>query len=187
MVREILVDWTTVNGGGKTSVMYFLDGTTVADQRAALGTWLASLEGGLHNTTSYFVRQEGRQLNTSTGALEGAWTETTDYSGTGTLTSGQPVPDATQILIRWSTDHVVNGRFLRGRTYIPGTTTTNVAGGNLAATIVSSYTTDSNTFVNAGVQLAIWHRPINGVGGVAWAVDSAQCWSEFAVQRRRRG
>lgn len=187
MVREIIVDWTTVNGGGKSSILYWIEATPVEQQRAALGAWLASLEGGLHNTTSYNVRPEGRELDTTTGTLVGAWTEATDYSGTGTLTSGQPVPDATQILIRWSTDHVVNGRFLRGRTYIPGTTTTNVSGGNLAASIVTSYTTDSNTLVNSGNQLAIWHRPINGVGGVAWAVDSAQCWSEFAVQRRRRG
>lgn len=187
MVREILVDWTTASGGGKVSVLYFLEATTVAEQRAALGTWLGGLAGGLHSTTQYSVRTEGRELDTSTGALTGAWVEPTVYAGAGTASGGQPIADATQVLVRWQTGNIVGGRFLQGRTYIPGLMTSNVAGGNLAPTVRSAYAGHSGNLVSAAVQLAVWHRPTGGAGGEAWAVEAASVWTELAVQRRRRG
>lgn len=135
MVREILVDWTTAAGTGKRSVMFFNEVTAVADQRAALDDFLTAFCGGLDNTTSYVIETAGRELSTTTGELIGAWAEPTVYTGTGTI-SGECVPDAAQVLVRWDTGNIVGGRFLRGHTYIPGLSTLNLLNGNLTPTAV---------------------------------------------------
>lgn len=187
MVREIIVEWTTITGGGKRSVLYFDEATAVSDQRSEIHNWLTDLAGGLHTSTAWNVATSGRELDTATGTLTGIWSETTARNGAGSLATGQPVPDAAQILIQWTTGVVVNGRVIRGRTYIPGTSTANVANGNLAESVRASYATDSNTFVGATPSFVIWHRPRSGAGGVAVVVDAADCWREFGVQRNRRG
>lgn len=187
MVREIRVRWNTASGVGGVSVLYFDQTPAVAEQRAALQGWLANLEGGLHNTTSYEIETSGRELDTSSGALVGAWADPTPQAGTGTISGGSPVPDATQVLIRWYTGDVVAGRFLSGRTYIPGLAGVNVSGGNLAPTVMASYATDSQAYIDGTLGPVIWHRPTNGVGGVARPVTAASVWGELAVQRRRRG
>lgn len=187
MVREILVQWTTNTGGGKYSVLYFDESTLVADQRSQLATYLATMNGGLHNSTSWNIATSGRVLDTASGTLTGLWNDATARNGVGTVSTGQVVPDATQILVQWLTNVVVNGRVVRGRTYIPGTSTANVTAGNLAPTVRSSFQTDANAFVAACPSFRVWHRPTNKVGGVAVGVSAATCWGEFAIQRRRRG
>jgi hypothetical protein len=186
MVREIIVDWTTQNGSGKASVFYFIEGTPVADQRLSLSACLANIDGGLDNSTVWTIRTTGRELDTATGALTGAWTEATSRTGTGGV-SGEPVPDAVQVLFQWHTGEIVNGRFLRGRTFIPGLAAANVVNGNLSAGIVTLFEGYGDTLIATADQLAVWHRPVAGAGGSAEAVSDCTVWPELAVLRRRRG
>lgn len=187
MVREILVDWTTASGGGKVSVFHFIEASPVEGQREALSDFLTACNSTLAASTSWSIRQEGRELNTVTGQLTGAWTESTSYGGAGSPGNTSVLADATQVLVRWYTDHVVDGRFLRGRTYLPGIFRNVSEGGNVYPASVSTITASGNVLAASGQQLCIWHRPKNGAGGVTWAVDTCSVWSEFAVQRRRRG
>lgn len=186
MVREIIVDWTTPSGAGKASVLYFIEATAVASQRAALSTFIEALQAVQSSQCSYTIRTVGREMVTATGALSGAWAEPTVYTGTGNLAQ-EPLPDASQALIRWSTDHIVGSRFLQGRTFVPCLTTNGVDDGNVAAATLTSIQTAASALVAAGVQFAVWHRPVAGAGGEAWAVDVAAAQKEFAVLRRRRG
>lgn len=186
MVREILVDWTTPAGGGQVSVFHFIEATAVASQRAALSTFLNSIDNNCTTSTSWSIRQSGRDVDTATGALVASWGDSTSYTAPGSI-AGSPVADATQGLIRWNTGRVVAGRFLRGRTYIPGISSASIANGNLLSTTQTAFATAGAALVTAGVQLAVWHRPKAGSGGEAWAVQTASAWQEFAVLRRRRG
>lgn len=186
MVREILVDWTTPAGGGQVSVFHFIEATAVAAQRAALNTFLQSVDNNCSTSTTWSIRSAGRDVDTATGALTASWGDSTAYTAPGGIT-GSPVADATQALLRWNTGRVVAGRFLRGRTYIPGISSGSLNSGNLLAATQTALATAGQALVTAGVQLAVWHRPKAGVGGEAWAVQTASCWQEFAVLRRRRG
>lgn len=187
MVREILVDWTTASGAGKVSVLYFLDTSPVAAQRAALEDFLQAARATQHVSTVWRVRQVGRELATATGTLTGEWTDPVPYEGAGNVTTGSPAADATQALVRWRTGNIVGGRFLQGRTFLPGIATSFIAAGNLSGPGITAISTAAQALADAGVQLAVWHRPVGGGGGTAWAVESGTAWSELAVLRRRRG
>ena len=185
MPREIEVKWTTSNGAEKVSVLYFDTGTAVAAQRDAIDSMLTGVAGALDTGTSYVIATEGREWNNATGALTGAWTEPTAYVGAGTV-GGEPVPDVCQILMRWSTGTIVDGRFLAGRTYIPGCARVNDLDGNLDPAIASGTADWGQTLCDADVGFQIWHRPTSGAGGSVALVGTCSVWTEFAVLRKRR-
>jgi hypothetical protein len=186
MPREILVDWETASGSGKVSVFHFLEATDVASQRAALATFLGAVDATMDNSVNWSIRTAGREMVAASGALTAAWVEPTAYTGTGGI-STEPMADATQALVRWITDHIVGSRFLQGRTFLPGIAVGGTAGGDLGGSTRTAIQSAADTLVAAAVQLCVWHRPVAGAGGVAWAVESAIVNTEFAVLRRRRG
>lgn len=186
MPREILVDWTTSSGAGKVSVFQFIAASDVAAQRAALAAFLGAVDAELDSGTSWSIRTAGREVLAADGSLLGAWTDSPIYSGVGGI-SGEPVADSTQALVRWLTDHIVGNRFLQGRTFIPGLSATNLSDGNIDASAGGTIQIAATALIAASVQLAVWHRPIEGAGGVEWAVDTASVNTELAVLRRRRG
>jgi len=186
MPREIVVDWTTASGGGKVSVFFFDTTGTVSNQRLDLATFLGNVDGALDNSVSWTIRVAGRDLDDSTGALIGAWTEGTTRTGVGNNAT-EPVADATQVLFQWHTGVIVNGRFLRGRTFIPGLTNSILSNGNILAANVASFDAFAETFLASSDTFGVWHRPTSGTGGSFHLATSATVWSELAVLRRRRG
>jgi len=185
MPREIEIQWTTQNGPGKVSVMYFNSGVAVATQRAAIKTWMNGTIGALDTSTSYVVATSGREWDSATGALTGAWSDATVQSGTGTA-SGEPLPDVCQVLYRWGTGTIVNGRFLTGRTFLPGVARINDVDGNLESAIRVALQSVGQTFATSGATPVVWHRPVSGSGGSEAQMTTCNVWSEFAVLRRRR-
>lgn len=157
----------------------------VADQRMKVFGFLSAIKSQLDNGVSFTIETSGRELDDSTGALTGVWSEPTAYSGVGVV-NGEPVADATMGLMQWRTDHIVNGRFLQGRTFIPGLSTTHLSNGNLSAAAIANWTTAGQLLITDAVQFGVWHRPTSGSGGVFWAADTAAAWQELAVLRRRR-
>jgi len=185
-IREILIEWNTDSGSGKRSVLYFNSAPTVASQRTAINAFLTSIKIHLSPATQFGIQQSGVELDSQTGALVGSWAHATNLSGNGTG-SGSSVPDAAQALVQWKTPAIVNGRFLRGRTFIPGVLGSLVVAGNLNATVIATFGTAASTLVASGADLHVWHRPISGSGGTSVAANSASIWPELAVLRRRRG
>lgn len=185
MPREIEVNWTTSNGAGKVSVMYFNAAIAVATQRTALQTFLSGIMGAIDSGTSYTIATAGREWDSNTGALTGAWTEASAKTGVGTV-GGEPVPDAIQILFRWGTGAIANGRFVAGRTFIPGCARVNDLDGNLDNAIAASIQTTGQAFATSGATPVVWHRPVSGSGGSEHQMNSCNVWREFAVLRRRR-
>lgn len=185
-MREILVDWATPAGGGFRTVTYWEDSASAASQRAALGAMLGSVDAFLDSNAVWLVETSGRELDEATGTLTGVWSEATAQTGAGAL-AGQCVPDAAHVLLRWNTSSIVGGRFVKGRSFIPGLSTANVLDGNLALATVSGIQTALNTFVAAAPTFGVWHRPDAANPGTHAAISSATVWNEFAVLRRRRG
>jgi len=185
MPREILVDWTTPSGSDHRSVMMFGLAAPVTEQRVALKAFLDTIKSQLEDSTSWTIETAGRELDDATGALTGVWSDGTAASGVGVV-SGQVVADATQVLMQWRTDHIVNGRFLQGRTFIPGVSASHLSNGNLDSTTITAWQGAGAALIAAGKQFGVWHRPVLGAGGVFWAADTAAVWGELAVLRRRR-
>lgn len=186
-IREILVDWTGVQGGGMVSVFNFgISGPgIVTAQREAINDALASLDSVVSSTASWTVRTDGREFDVATGTLTGSWSDSTPYTATGGSIGSAPVPDAAQGLIRWTTDTIVNGRFVRGRTFIPGLRG-DMTSGNLSSADITALQTGADLLVSAAVDFGVWHRPQGGAGGALAPVTGASVWSEYAILRRRR-
>jgi len=192
MPREILVDWTTASGSDHRSVTFWNDATPVAEQRVALKAFLDTIKSQLDNGVTWTIETSGRELDDDTGVLTGVWSEATASTGVGVV-NGEPVADATQVLVQWSTDTIVGGRFLKGRTYIPGLSTSNLSNGNVASATISAWTTAAAALIAAGKQFGVWHRPKQIVpgtpgsaGGLFEPAETGAVWSELAVLRKRR-
>jgi len=185
MPREILTDWTTPAGGGFVTVTFWDEVPDVADQRAAWADFLTACGTSLVSTAAWTVRQSGRVMDDTTGILTDEWTDATGQLGTG-ANVGEPVPDSSQILVRWNTAHIVNGRFLRGRTYLPGASIGAVDDGNLLAANVLAISDAAADLIATATGLGVWHRPVNKLGGEFRIATTAACWAEFAVLRQRR-
>jgi len=192
-IRQILVDWTTVNGSGKVSVLYFEATPTVVSQRIAIGALFLAANPFISTSTTWSVRTTGVELESVTGALVGSWTDSNSRNGAGTG-SGQNVADSTQMLLRWKTPTIVNGRFLQGRTFVPGLVTGQLSGGNLISSTVTTMNTAATAFIASPTGFGVWNRPLKDPTthvvtrpGTFVVATAGTTWSELAVLRRRRG
>jgi hypothetical protein len=182
--REIIVDWSVEDGGGGLSVLYYDTAATAASQRLALNSFLGSVDAICASSTSWTIRQEGRELADATGTLTGVWSNPVAYSGTGGG-SAFTVANTSQLLVRWLTNDIVSGRFVRGRTNIPGVDQQYIDG-DWTTGVVSTVQTAINTLIATTAGPGVWHRPVGGAGGSFHEVVSGSVWQEAAVLRRRR-
>lgn len=185
MPREILTDWTTEAGGGFRTVTFWDSAVAVEGQRAKWQAFLEDINTILTTATTWTIRTEGREMDNTTGTLTGAWSDGTAQTGGG-AGSGESVADATQMLVRWSTETIVNGRFLRGRTFIPGVQVAALVSGNLGSAQVTAVNAACVTLLTDNQGFGIWHRPVSGAGGSFSLATSGNAWSELAVLRQRR-
>lgn len=183
-IREIITDWTAAGNAGGSSIMYFPVAGTASIQRADLGTFWAAINAQLSTTTRWTIRTEGREIDEATGTLTGAWNDSTVRTGAGLAASG-PVANTSQVLIRWNTNRIVNGRFLKGRTFVPGVQNGLLTNGELSAAGQTAFNTAIAALIGSNAPL-IWHRPSPSGPGVADVAGASSVWNEFAVQRRRR-
>lgn len=121
-------------------------------------------------------------INSSTGQPTGLL-QSTAWSTSG-LDTGQPLPPATQGLVRWRTGVFVGGREIRGRTFLPGVTETYSTTGQPDSAYTSAWATAAAALVaDAGCELAVWSRAHQQVA----TVTASNVWtSNFAVLRSRR-
>ena len=184
-IKEVVVDWTTNAGGGFVNVFYFGDGATITAQRTAIDDLFDDMGPSLDTGAAWQIRNEGVIKDEATGTLTGAWSDSTPLGGTGQAAS-ESVPDAAQILLRWATGSVVNGRFLKGRTFVPGFVAAGLFNGNVSSSNITLFNTACDNFLAAGVDFGIWHRPASGTGGTFIPAVSGSTWQEMAVLTRRR-
>lgn len=165
--------------------MHFADAATLAEIYSALDGFVTVVDSALGSDVSVAIDPEVLTLNTVTGALESGESGTPPLAVAG-LGGTTIVPNAVQGLIRWRTTAVVGGRFLRGRTYIPGMSQTTVFASGVMNTNGSGPLNAGAAALIATGLFGVWHRPEGGAGGVFAPATSSGVWREFAVQRRRR-
>lgn len=184
-VREIQTIWVPPSGITTTSVMYWWDGVAIAQQRSLLNSFWTALNDRLTGDTTWTVATQGKVLNEQTGQMTGTWADGTPYAGAGSA-AGEPVPDVAQLLIRWGTNTVLNGRFVNGRTYVPGLANAETLAGNVSPAAVGDATAAASALAGASGGFGVYHRPSNGTLGALITINTASAAAEMAVQRRRR-
>ncbi len=185
VMNRVRTLWTGVAGAPWYTNMYFTDTAVITDAQDAVnavGTFWSALSGNIVNTVAYTVQGAVARIQTTDGQLVGAWA-CTPVTSAGTAAVDQ-LPRQVQGLVRWETGTVVSGRFLRGRTFIPGLgETLNNPGGVPSPTLVALFGTAGAALIaDTGNELLVWSR----AHGVANPAVSATGWSQWANLRTRR-
>lgn len=187
MVHEIVTRWTGPRmPGGMVSVMYFTDEQQIAAQRAALSQLWTDAGMVLHDSIHWNVETTGRVVSMATGQTIGLWTDSPGYSGSGNHSAGSPVANATQALIQWRTGVYQNGREARGRTFVPGLSTTALHQGEMTPASQNALQAAVDLFVSTVPSFCIFSRPKGLATGSTNYVTAGTVWREFAVLRSRR-
>jgi hypothetical protein len=180
------------------STMYFSSGGLQSDADAAVvsvGAFWNAVDAGMSSTVSWSTEPDVADIDLATGELETSWS-TTPQTGSG-ASAGDMLPTLAQALVRWRTPGVVNGRRVRGRTFVPGVTEAFAAAGRpIAAYLTTLNTAAAALIADANSQFVIWSRPFESDpddpddpptrAGTQHVVSSGTAWSEFASMRSRR-
>lgn len=172
--------WRPGTGGGSTA-----DATDCAARvRAFWQGIIAQLATGVTAQVSGTCEA----IEDTTGAITGAFSGTTPAVVTGSG-GGTSVATVAAALLQARTSSVVNGRFLRGRTFLSYfSDATMAAGGGLSTGSQTAVNTAANAMLTGGSTLSfpvVWHRPGLGVG-TSLPVTSYTTWAQFAALRSRR-
>lgn len=188
---------TTISGSqGLPGVftMYFNGSTTspssgdAADVCARVRTFLDAIKTVFPNTTTLQVLGTVDTLLPADGQLITSLAVTPPASVAGTSPSA--LPAATAILLQHNTGVIVNGRRIRGRSFLSPTATAVMTSGLPSAAISTTITTAANVMITGATSSApvVWSRPLPlGAGaGFATPTTAFAVGTQFAVLRSRR-
>lgn len=182
---EVLTQWTIPSGINTRSVMYFAEGVGLAAARQSVNTLFTNVRSLIGTGVTWQVLPDARVLDETTGTMTGIETDATARVGSGNA-AALFVADATQVLLTWTTGRVINGRFVKGRTFVPGLDANLLAGGNLGAGTQATFAGAAQALAGSASGFGVWHRPKGGVGGILVPTTGGGCNKELAVLRRRR-
>ena len=159
MPSRVNCAWQNFPGAPGVSV-FWLENATQA-RVDAIRTFFNSIAGLIPTGTTITVPGSGDVLNDSDGKISSTWSVTTPpavVTGTGAgAYAGQ-----TGMVVHWLTAGVINGRRLRGRTFIvPTVNTTFETNGSPTSAAINTLNTAANTLVGAlGLDFVVWSRPV---------------------------
>lgn len=190
---EVVTQHTGPAGSGARTIMMFnvaATPTNVSDAQADVRAFWQSLINVTSTTFTRTVLPDSRSIDAITGAIDDILTNTSPTLPVVGTKADLPVPDVCQILTRWNTAGVENGRRVRGRSFLPGFTVAAVSGGNVTSTTLATVQAAA-TNLAVGNGMCVWHRPVIidevlAKPGAPYNTESAGVWSEWAVQRGRR-
>lgn len=176
--------WTGLPGLPGYTNLYFGGSGEAAAQDAVLAvqTFLAAVDTGMINTIDWATEAEVVEIDPTTGLAIEEHT-IASVSGGGSAAGPDPLPFATQAVVSWKSAVFLNGRRLRGRTFLPGwPEAANVAGIMEPSTAVGIQTAAQALADNSLVQFGIYSRTYGVFGGAT----SASVSQEWGVLRSRR-
>jgi hypothetical protein len=128
------------------------------------------------------------KIDEATGAITDS-TVITPWTQAGLQSNGE-LPPATMICATWNTGAIVNGRRVRGRTFLgPLDNSCLQNDGTLSSSSITHANALSSAWTDAGLTTTlscVWHRPVGGTGGSNHEIISATIRDKFAVLRSRR-
>lgn len=184
MVFRFALDWATPGARPGRTILHAQELQDVEDFLANFQDAWTGIKVNFVQQASWRFDGEVVLLDTATGVLQSAATIPSVAAQSGTA-QGDVVANSAQVLIRWASHAVVNGRRMAGRSFLPGLAVGATLDGEITPALVGGM---AGALRAAGVPatLAVWHRPQNGAGGSLHAVNDCTVWNELAVLRRRR-
>jgi hypothetical protein len=158
---RVSVAWTNWSGAPGVSQM-FLTGANIPTQanidaiRTFFGAFTAYLPSGL----TINVPSSGDNMNAVDGKIVGSWSVGTPPAAVTGSGTGAYAGNAGAV-IHWLTSDVVNGRRVRGRTFlVPLINVAYEANGSLAPGFITAATNAANAYVSSNAGAAgVWARP----------------------------
>lgn len=178
---RVRTEFRGVQGTPWLSTMMF--GTVNSAQQSvnAVGVFWNALDARMVNTITWRTLNDVEEVGVG-GELIGV-TQTTPVTSVGQLAQ-DPLPWATQGLIRWRTGAIIGGRELKGRTFIPGLSELdNGAQGDPAGTLLTTIQNAADALIaDVNSAFSVWSRRHGQVrlATVGSAID------KWAVLRSRR-
>lgn len=171
-IARIRAAWSGQVTGPAASTFYCLP-AHVDSVTAGIRTFFNSIIGNLPSTTNIQVDGSGDTIDDLTGTINGAWAATaTPAVVTGGVSGAYARPAG--LVVNWNTSLIVNGRRLRGRTFVVPVGSGGLqTDGTIATTYLGTVTTAAGVLAGAAEPIRIWHRPVGGTNGLSEAVDSA--------------
>lgn len=191
MVVEYRVNWAIPNAGPAQSSFHVTSATEANATQIALDirTLYNALAGGIPNEVTVSFEPVANIIDTPTGQITAQLTVSppADVVGlaTGTWAAG------TGARIDWLTSRYLNGRNVRGRTFIvPLAVNSFGTDGRVVPTSVANLTSAGNDLIDDlighGTSLCVYSRPRPGVPGTLTPVEIAAGRSLAATLRGRK-
>jgi hypothetical protein len=187
--------WTGVAGSPYYTNLYVIGPLSTNNGNDLATAWrvfLNSLVGTLSGGMTATIDAELLEIDETTGNVTGAGN--TIQAPVVFTATGDVLPRANQLLIRWITNGIVHNRRVRGRIFLPGALEShNSASGSplpVLGTPVQSGI-DAMLATMAG-RMRVWAQPFPGTPtnplrpGSAHAIQSAQIGTFWAILRSRR-
>lgn len=169
-LNEYVVEWSGLTGLPGVTVFY---SDSAHDITVELATFFTAIANQFPSGISWTIPSNGDQLNEVTGALVGAWTGGTAATVPGTGGSASYAAGVGP-MIRWNTSTIVNGRRLRGRTFLTHVSTAVYQSDGTITSAARTTIGNAATALLGGTDVPlVWHRPVAGAGGQAVAANSA--------------
>lgn len=182
-VRKIPVTWTTGVGGSGVSIFYSIDSVDVTVE---LGTFFNAVKALFPTAVTWQVPSSGDVLQTDNGHITSGWSGGTAASISGT--SAGTYVAGTGAFVRWGTSGVVDGRRVKGRTFLcPLLASCFDAAGTLTDANVTTMTAAAAALAGSG-KLMIYSRPTPAqpTSGQLSLVTSGQVPDKVTSLRTRR-
>lgn len=160
---EVVVTWsgTPVVGGG-VNVLYFAGDAGVPDP-AAIRAAYDAIKTSLPPSVTIQVPGSGNTIEDTTGALVDVWAGTTPSPVTGSSGAAQSAAGV-GACVNWLTGGIINGRKLRGRTFIVPLSVGSYDDQGTLETATLTRLESFATAMQASGPLAVWHRPTTSGG-----------------------
>lgn len=185
-LNRVLVSWAGPQVVGLAANVLHFSGSDSAVPVAAIRSAYAQLAGILPAGLTITVPTTGDQINDTTGDLVGVWNATGGGVAAGSASASAAA--GVGACVSWQTGGIVNGRRLRGRTFIVPLArdvfdgTGKVFSGSL--TSLEAFA----TALQASGPLAVWHRPTSktATDGNSYGVISHRISPKVAFLSSRR-
>ena len=176
--------WTGFVGGPGVTTLYWDAGSAV--NLTAWNAFLTAIQARFPTVVTWQSQNQGDVIESTTGVISGSWAGAAQPSVSGTGVGAYTAPSG--CVINWRTAGVVDGRRLRGRSFmVPLHGGAYDSDGTISAAALTSLRTALATFQAAAAPvLQVWSRPLDGAGGSNHTVTSADIPDKAAILRSRR-
>jgi hypothetical protein len=186
LLNRMVVNWSgTPIVGLAVNVLHFA-GDVGAPSSSGVRTAYQNLTSILSTGVTITVPDTGEKIEDTTGVLDSVWSSTTPAPVVGA--AGGVVAGGVGACITWKTGGIIDGRRLRGRTFIvPLSSTAYEANGTLTTAALTALNAFGTAMLASG-PLAVWHRPTSeaAADGNSYGVVSFSVRDKVAFLSSRR-